>query len=218
MSVGEPCLIGTHLTVFRKSTKETFMNAAVAAILGSLVGAGAALAGTILTSIVTLKVERQHQEWKKKAKYVSALRQRSGAAFAQLFIVVQEIEWITWYGANDSDAIDDRRIKSYEDRVNEAYGILLGSMAMTASLSMPAYDKIAPLLSDLYALESRVGAALRKLRSERSAAIDELTACGAEAETLRNDLPPKLNEIMTAAEADNKPKAHSIWKKLTHAR
>jgi hypothetical protein len=176
------------------------MNATVAALLGSLVGAAAALAGTILTSIVTLKTERRRQESKMQAKYVDALRKRSGTAFAQFFIIVQEIEWISWYGANDPDAIYGHRITSYEDRVNEAYGTLLGSMAMTASLSLTAYDEMHPILSGLYDLESRVGATLRKFRSERSTAIEELTACGSEAAALRENLPQKLNHIMTTAE------------------
>lgn len=195
------------------------MNATVAALLGSLVGAAAALAGTILTSIVALKNERQRQESKMQAAHTNTLRKRSGAAFARFFIIVQEIEWISWYGANDPDAVDGQRISSYEDRVNEAYGTLLGSMAMTASLSLTAYDEMRPILSELYDLESRVGTALRKLRSERSAAIEELTAAGSAAKTLRDDLPPKLNHIMTAAEARNKQgEAHSIWRAFTHAR
>jgi hypothetical protein len=195
------------------------MNATVAALLGSLVGAAAALAGAIISSMVALKNERRRQESKTRAKYVNTLRKRSGTAFAQFFIIVQEVEWICWYGANDPHAIDGQRIKSYEDRVNEAYGTLLGSMAMTASLSLTVYERMQPILSDFYDLESRVGAALRKLRSERSAAIEELTACGSEAKTLRNDLPPKLNHIMTAAEARNKQReAHSICKALTRAR
>jgi hypothetical protein len=73
-------------------------------------------------------------------------------------------------------------------------------MAMTASLSLTAYDEMLPVPSELYDLESRVGAALRKFRSERSTAIGELTACGSEAAALRDNLPPKLNHIMTTAE------------------
>jgi hypothetical protein len=194
--------------------KETPMNATVAALLGSLVGAAAALIGTILTSVVALKTERRRQESEMQVAYVDTLRDRSGVVFAQFFIVVQEIEWICWYGANDADAIDGQRIKSYEDRVNEAYGTLLGSMAMTASLSLTAYAEMQPILSGLYDLEARVGAALRKFRSERLAAIGELTACGSEAETLRDNLPPKLNHIMTAAEAHGRQKerSHNIWR------
>jgi len=176
------------------------MNATVAALLGSLVGAAAALAGTILTSIVALRNERRRQESKTHATYVKTLRKRSGAAFAQFFIIVQEIEWISWYGANHPGAIDGQRIKTYEDGINKAYGMLLGSMAMTASLSLTVYNEMLPILLELYEVEERVGTALRKLRSERSAGIKELTAGGSRAKALRDGLPPKLNHIMTAAE------------------
>jgi hypothetical protein len=191
--------------------KETSMNATVAALLGSLVGATAALAGSVLTSIVALRTERRRQESQVQATYVRALRKRSGSAFAQFFTIVQEIEWISWLSANDPDAIDEQRIKSYDDTINAAYRTLLGSMAMTASLSPAVYDEIRPILLSLYNLEARVAMALRKISSERTAAIQELIACRSEAETLRDNLPPKLNYIMTAAEIANRRKeAQSI--------
>src|SRR5690242_12999762 len=115
------------------------MNATVAALLGSLVGAAAALAGTILTSIVALKNERRRQESEKQATYVRTLRERSGEAFAQFFTIVQEIEWISWGGASNPDSIDQQAIKSYNDVINGAYMKLLGSMAMTASLNLEFY-------------------------------------------------------------------------------
>jgi hypothetical protein len=184
--------------------KETPMNATVAALLGSLVGAVAALTGTVLTSIAALKNERRRQESEEQVAYVHTLRERSGATFAQFFTIVQEIEWITWYGANDPGAIDKTRIRSYEEAVNGAHRSLLGSMAMTASLSLAMYDEMRPILSGLYNLEGRVAVALRDIRSKRPAAVQELISCGSEAETLRDNLSPKLNYIMTAAETANK--------------
>jgi hypothetical protein len=176
------------------------MNATVAALLGSLVGAAAALLGTVITSVVALKTERRRRESEVQATYVRTLRERSGAAFAQFFTIIQEIEWISWHGANDPDIIDRQRIRSYDDAINDSYGSLLGSMAMTASLSLAVYDEMRPILSGLYSLEERVAIALRKIKSERSAAIQELIACGSEAEALRDSLPSKLNRIMAVAE------------------
>jgi hypothetical protein len=183
------------------------MNATVAALLGSLVGAAAALLGAVLTSIVALKNERRRRESMVQARYVRALRKRSGAAFGQFFTIIQEIEWITWYGANDPNAIDEQRIRSYDDAINDSYRTLLGSMAMTASLSLAVYDEMRPILSGLYSLEERVAMALRKIKSDRPVAIEELISCGSEAETLRDDLPPELNRIMMLAETTSKSKA-----------
>jgi hypothetical protein len=184
--------------------KEIPMNATLAALFGSLIGAAAALAGAALTSFASLRNERRHQEFEAQAAYVQALRDRSGAAFAQFFSIIQAIEWITWCGINYPDAIDEGQIKSYEDTINGAYRILLGSMAMTASLSMAVYNEMGPLLSGLYSLEARVAVALRRINSERSEAFQELSACGSEAEQLRDTLRPKLNHIMTVAETANK--------------
>lgn len=185
------------------------MNATIAALLGSLIGAVAALVGAAFTSIVALKNERRREESKARIAYVGALRERSGAAFAQFFIVVQAIEWIGWYGINDPAAIDEQRIKSYEDTVNGAYETLLGAMAMTASLNLSIYEEMRSTLSKLYDLESRVGAAIRKIGSDRSTAVQELHGCRSEAVTLRDDLPPELNRIMTLAETTSDRKKGS---------
>jgi hypothetical protein len=179
------------------------MNATVAALLGSLIGAAAALAGAVFTSVVALRNESRRRESEAQKEYVSTLRERSGSAFAQFFIVVQAIEWITWQGANDPDAMDEQRIRSYEDTVNTAYGGLLGAMAMTAGLNLVVYEEMRPVLSKLYRLEARVGVALRQLKTDRSAAVQELDTCKADAEILRDELPPKLNHIMTMAETTN---------------
>jgi hypothetical protein len=181
------------------------MNATAAALLGSLIGALAALAGAAFSSFVALRNERRREESKVHAAYVRALRKRSGAAFAQFFAIVQEIEWITWYGTNDPAAINKDRINLYEDAVNNAYKSLLGSMAMTASLNLPAYDEMRPILTKLYDLEARVGRAIRRVGSDHhSAAIQELITYGSETATLRDELPPELYRIMTLAETVGK--------------
>jgi hypothetical protein len=187
------------------------MNATVAALLGSLVGALAALAGAVVSSVVALKNERRSEESKAHTAYVDALRERSGAAFTQLFVIVQAIEWIAWYAVNDPTAINDQRIKSYEDTVNRGYEALLGAMAMTASLNLQIYEEMRPVLSKLYKIESQIGSAIREKGSDRSAATQVLRTCRSDAVTLRDELPPELNRIMMLAEtADRRQKARSI--------
>jgi hypothetical protein len=176
------------------------MSPTVAALLGSLIGAIAALAGSGVTSFVALKTEKRYEESKERISYITSLRERSGIVFAQFFIIVQEIEWVIWFGVNDPDAVNKQRIESYEDKVNNVYGTLLGAMAMTASLSLLAYEEMRPILSNLYDLEGRVGEAIRKVETERSVAIQELRDCRPKAEELRDELPPELNRIMNLAE------------------
>jgi hypothetical protein len=183
------------------------MDPTAAALLGSLIGALAALAGSVITNIVALKSERRRQESATQTLYVQALRERSGAAFGQFFKVVHAMEWISWYGDNDPDAINPESIKAYEDEVNNAYGNLLGAIAMAASLSLRAYEELKPILSQLYELEIRVGGAIRRMASDRPAAIEELRECKSEAGRMRDSLPPQLHRIMALAEASTRRSA-----------
>src|SRR5258707_13596562 len=101
------------------------LNSTVAALLGSLIGGTVALLGAVITNVVVLKTERRRRESATETAYIRALRENFSAVFAQFFIVVHAIEWITWFGDNDPVAIDKRSIKFYEDEVHSAYRTLL---------------------------------------------------------------------------------------------
>lgn len=181
------------------------MNTTVAALLGSLIGGAAALLGTVVTNIVVLKTERGRRQLETETAYIRTLREHSGTAFAQFFIVVHSIEWITWYGDNDPDAINEQSIKSYENEVHSAYALLLGAMAMMASLDLNVYEEMRPALSNLYKLEERAGKALRVFVTHRSpATTQELRDCKTETGKMLDMLPAELNRIMALAETARK--------------
>jgi hypothetical protein len=177
------------------------MNPVTAALLGSLIGALAAVSGSVITNIVSLANERRRQESAARQAYVQLVRDRYGVCFGYLFRVIQEIEWMCWYAKYAPDEIDSELIKSYESRINEAYGSLMSAIGMTASLTLSAYEQLKPCLNALYALEERVGIASRRIRTERDAAVAELRNCAQEAEAMRDEFPVLLRGVMTVAEA-----------------
>ncbi|MGW4944998.1 hypothetical protein ACWEOZ_25795 [Actinoplanes sp. NPDC004185] len=176
------------------------MNPVTAALLGSLIGALAAVSGSVITNVVSLANERRRQEFAAEQAYVQLVRDRCGICFGFLFRVIQEIEWMCWYAKHAPDEIDAELIKSYEHRVNEAYGSLMSAVAMTASLSLSAYNELNPHLTSLYALEERVGIASRRMSTARDAATAELRTCAQEAKVLRDRLPELLHDAMRLAE------------------
>jgi hypothetical protein len=179
------------------------MNPVTAALLGSLIGALAAVGGSAITNIVSLANERRRHESAARQSYVQLIRDRCGICFGHLFRVIQEIEWMCWYAKHAPDEINKELIKSYENRVNEAYSSLMSAIAMMASLSLSAYGHLKPRLTALYALEDRVGVASRRMLTERNAAIAELRDCAHEAEVMRDDLPELLRTVMAFAEAES---------------
>jgi hypothetical protein len=122
------------------------MDPVTAALLGSLVGAVAAVGGSAVSSVVSLIVERRRQESTAREAFVQLVRDRCGICFGQLFIVIQEIEWMCWYAEHSPDETNMELINAYEDRVSDAYRTLMGAIAMTASISLPAYDQMRPHL------------------------------------------------------------------------
>lgn len=177
------------------------MDAVTAALLGSLIGAAAAVGGSVITNVVALANERRRQESAARQSYVQLVRDRCGVCFGYLFRVIQEIEWMCWYAKHAPDEINAELIKSYESRISEAYGTLMGAIAMTASLSLPAYEHLKPRLAELYALEERVGIASRAFGTDRIGAVAELAVCARDAAAMRDDLPALLHVVMKRAEA-----------------
>ncbi|MEU8614866.1 hypothetical protein AB0C29_43465 [Actinoplanes sp. NPDC048791] len=177
------------------------MNSAAAALLGSLIGALAAVSGSVITNMVSLANERRRQESAARQAYVQLVRDRCGICFGSMFRVIQEIEWMCWYAKHAPDEIDAELIKSYENRVNEAYGSLMSAIAMTASLSLSAHKELNPHLTALYTLEERVGIASRMILTERDAATADLRTCAQEAKVMRDQLPELLHDTMRLAEA-----------------
>jgi hypothetical protein len=176
------------------------MDSVTAALLGSLVGAVAAVSGSVASNVVSLTVERRRQESVARQAYVQLVRDRCGVCFGQLFKVIQEIEWICWYAKHAPDEITAERIRAYEDRVNEAYSVLMSAIAMTASLSLSAYEHLRLRLAQLYKLEEAVGVSSRRMFTDRDAAIDELRRYADKAEAMRDELPAVLHEVMRRAE------------------
>lgn len=172
-----------------------------AALLGSLIGAVAAVGGSVVSSMVSMAIERRRQESAAREAFVQLVRDRCGLCFGQLFRVIQEIEWICWYAEHSPDEITTDSIKAYEDRVSEAYRTLMSAIAMTASISLPAYEQVRPHLTALYKLEERVAMSSRRIVTDRSGALDSLRRHANEAEAMRDRLPTVLHEVMTLAES-----------------
>jgi hypothetical protein len=184
------------------------MDAVAAALLGSLIGALAAVGGSVITNVVSTANERRRQEAAARQSYVQLVRDRFGVCFGYLFRVIQEIEWMCWYARHAPDEINAELIKSYESRVSEAYGTLMGAIAMMASLSLPAYEQLKPHLTELYVLEGRVGVASRTFGTDRDAALAELGNCARRAQAMRDELPALLHGVMKRTEAWSSTAAH----------
>ena len=90
------------------------MNATDAALLGALVGAGVALAGSVLASLVSWRIERARQHAAKAAADVETLRRHTADAFSELFALNHAISWITWFATYAPHAVNQQMKASFD--------------------------------------------------------------------------------------------------------
>ena len=71
------------------------MNATDASFIGTLVGAGVALAGSVSTIIVLRRIEGSRQQAAKDAADTATVRRHTAVALTELFAPNHAISWIT---------------------------------------------------------------------------------------------------------------------------
>jgi hypothetical protein len=173
------------------------VNATDAALLGALVGAGLVLVGSVLTSLVSWRIERARQQAAKAAADVETLRRHTADAFSELFALNHAISWITWFAEYAPHAVNQQMKASFDAETHDTFPRVLAAMTMVASVSQDFY-------SDLRLLQKRVfdlwsdGATV--LHREPGPDIAMLAECWPRAEELDDDLPDKLQQMIEKAE------------------
>ena len=187
------------------------MNSTDGALLGALVGAGVALAGSVLTSVVLWRIEHARQEAAKiaaakaqqaakTAADVETLRRHTADVFSELFALNHAISWITWFAEHAPHAVDQQMRESFDAETHGTFPKVLAAMAMVASVNLDFYSRLRPLQQGVFALWERVARALHQEPGPNelgpNSAMLELAACWPRAEELDNDLPASLQQMM----------------------
>lgn len=66
---------------------------------GAVVGAGVALASSVLTNLVSWRNERTRQQAVKNAANEETARHQTALAFTELFALNHAVSWITWFAS-----------------------------------------------------------------------------------------------------------------------
>jgi hypothetical protein len=199
---------------WRENWEVRRVNSTDGALLGALVGAGVALAGSVLTSVVLWRIEHARQEAAKiaaakaqqaakTAADVETLRRHTADVFSELFALNHAISWITWFAEHAPHAVDQQMRESFDAETHGTFPKVLAAMAMVASVNLDFYSRLRPLQQGVFALWERVARALHQEPGPNelgpNSAMLELAACWPRAEELDNDLPASLQQMMEMA-------------------
>ena len=174
------------------------MNATEAALLGALVGAGVALAGSVLTSLVSWRIERARQRAAEAAADVETLRRHTADAFSELFALNHAISWITWFAVYAPHAVNQQMKASFDAETHVTFPKVLAAMTMVASVNREFYSDLRQLQKRVFKLWEQVATALHH-EPGPDVAMQALAECWPRAEELDNELPDRLRRMMEMA-------------------
>jgi hypothetical protein len=132
------------------SQEEAKMTDTSAALIAAVLTAAAALAAALITGVYLLRTERLRRKNEQALAAQHELRSRTSAAFAELFALQHEIEWLSWHATKDRTSVDHDVIQDYHAAVHTIFPRLLGAMAGVAALDLDLYEKLRPLAGQLY--------------------------------------------------------------------
>jgi hypothetical protein len=162
----------------------------------------AALTVGVIALVGTLSANLLASRSSRRAAFVQELRTRTADAFREAFVVQHAMEWVTWHARNDPDAVDEAMKREYASEVHRALPALLGSIAAIAALSVDVYQRMQPVLEELYNAEERVALAIRFVDAHgppRAEALNRLSELLDEAQQIYKDFPVWIVEAMAVA-------------------
>jgi hypothetical protein len=135
------------------------MDATVAGLVGTGVGAAAGIVGSALTARHQRLLEYERMRSARMDELARAERQALLELLQLLATGTQAVAWLAWAATVQSSTRLGEEIESYDARMRELLPKLLASEAAAASLSDEAFDRIDPLVRELISLDTAVGTA-----------------------------------------------------------
>lgn len=160
------------------------MDAALAGLLGTAIGAVTGIVGSLLSSRHQVRLERERIDAAREDELTRAARQSLLDLVQLVATGTQAIAWVTWAVECRPAEESLSEAHRYEDTMRELLPRLVSAQVAVASLSAPAtYERLDPLVRTLVHLDARVGTALvgheqgdATATAELSALRDETTA------------------------------------------
>jgi len=150
---------------------------ALPSVLGTLVGALAAIGGVMFTSKRQASLEQdkwvraKQDEWEKETRLALAELTRSLAAG------VHAIAWCTWAAKYEPQEMQRGHFAKYDREIKGLFPVVVGARVVLATLDRDLHDKMTPLIKKLYKLDKELTHASVLFETEREQGLEQLVIC-----------------------------------------
>lgn len=145
------------------------MDAAVAGLLGAMVGSLTGLAGSLLTP----RLQRRTEEAKWKQARADELWREERRALLELTTLLAEgcqaVSWVGWAASVKPIEALRADLTEYDERMRALLPKLMSAQAAAAGVSEGVFDRIDPMVTHLYHLDVAIGDASVQLDGDPEA-------------------------------------------------
>jgi hypothetical protein len=178
------------------------------AILGALIGAISGLSIALLTGWRQSRLEYQkwlrareddQRKWlqEKEDEKQKEIRLAVVELTKKMAIALQAMEWFTWKVKKTPDSLTEEDISAYDEEMKAHLPEIVSSHILVAALSKTKYERLDPLVTELYQLDNQIAQAslmLKKSPQEGTQALVELcTICF----RFHKELQKEVSEIIS---------------------
>ncbi|MCP4550238.1 MAG: hypothetical protein GY835_27570 [bacterium] len=154
-------------------------------ISSALIGALAAILAVYVADIIKARLE-----YKREIRLaVAKLTRMLGAA-------AHSAAWLTWKVRYRPSRITASDIEKYDKEMHTLFPELTGALVVLAALNKSVYDKMRPLVLDVYKLDNDISETATKILEKDADGIKELDCQYDQANEMESELPEKAADIM----------------------
>ncbi len=154
-------------------------------ISSALIGALTAILAVYIADIIKARLEYKREIRLSVAKLTKLL----GAA-------THSAAWLTWKARFRPSQMTAADIEEYDKEMHALFPELTGALVVLAALNKSVYDKMRPLVLDLYKLDNGISETATKVLGNDADGIKELDGRYDQANEAEGELPEKAANIM----------------------
>jgi hypothetical protein len=153
------------------------VDAALAGLLGTAIGAVAGIVGSLIASGHQVRIERERVAAARRDELTRAARQSLLDLVQLVATGTQAIAWVTWAVGSQPREQSLAEARRYEETMRALLPRLVAAQVAVASLSdVATYQRLDPIVRGLVHLDVRVGTALVGHEQGSAGAVAELGA------------------------------------------
>jgi uncharacterized protein YneF (UPF0154 family) len=173
------------------------MNEALVSILAAIIG----LLGGLLGGYFAGRQQRslEYEKWLRARE--DDLAKETRLAVAELTRKLSEathsMAWLTWKAKNQSVQLTKDDIFTYDKEMHGLFAAISGSLAVVSALNFDMYEKVDPLVRQVYAIDTRITLSASHFIEKSDLDVKEMADCFSEVHNFDRVLNQNVAGIMS---------------------